>query len=152
MAMASTAKYDPDKPPPVGTPEHALWLVHWHFEWENPDQVERLADLYHDEVVWEVPARRIILRSKREVVDNYKRIFDSALDLKQEPIERYATPTRVFDDLEATFKLTSSVGFPNHPLPIGTRVAMRLAHNFHIRDGLISRENSYEIWRPDISR
>jgi hypothetical protein len=24
-------------------------------------------------------------------------------------------------------------------------------HNFHIQDGLIIRENGYEIWRPDIS-
>jgi hypothetical protein len=24
---------------------------------------------------------------------------------------------------------------------------MRLIHNFHIRDGLISREIGYEVWR-----
>ena len=28
---------------------------------------------------------------------------------------------------------------------------MRVVHNFHIQDGLIIRENGYEIWRPDIS-
>jgi hypothetical protein len=26
-------------------------------------------------------------------------------------------------------------------------VQMRLIHNFHIRDGLISREIGYEVWR-----
>jgi hypothetical protein len=140
-----------DSPPPIGTPEHALWLVHWHFAWENPDQVDRLADLYHDDIIWEVPSRRIIYRGKKDVLDNYKRIFESAEGLKQDPVERYGTADRVFDDCEATFKLSSGHGFPNHPLPTGTRVAMRLLHNFHIEDGLIIRENGYEIWRPDIS-
>jgi hypothetical protein len=32
-------------------------------------------------------------------------------------------------------------------LPIGTKVKMRLIHNFHIRDGLIAREIGYEVWR-----
>lgn len=138
-------------PPPAGTVEHALWLVHWHFEHENPDQLELLAELYHDDIVWEVPTRRVIYRGKREVLDNYARIFESLQDAKMVPIERYATADRVFDDLELTFKLANSKGFPNHPLPVGTRVAMRMVHNFHIRDGLIIRENGYEIWRPDIS-
>jgi len=150
-AAAGGASFDPESPPPVGTTEHALWLVHWHFTWENPDQVDKLAELYHDDIVWEVPSRRIIYRGKKDVLDNYRRIFESAQGLKQDPIERYGTPERVFDDCEATFKLTSSHGFPNHPLPTGTRVAMRLIHNFHIKDGLIIRENGYEIWRPDIS-
>jgi hypothetical protein len=44
----------------------------------------------------------------------------------------------VFDDLEMTFKLVESKGFPN-PLPVGTRVAMRTVHNFRIQDGLIIR-------------
>jgi hypothetical protein len=28
-------------------------------------------------------------------------------------------------------------------------VKMRLLHNFHIRDGMITREIGYEIWRRD---
>jgi ketosteroid isomerase-like protein len=149
--VTENEEFKVDSPPPIGTPEHALWLVHWHFAWENPDQVDRLADLYHDDIVWEVPSRRIIYRGKKDVLDNYKRVFESAQGLKQDPVERYGTADRVFDDCEATFKLISSHGFPNHPLPTGTRVAMRLLHNFHIKDGLIIRENGYEIWRPDIS-
>jgi ketosteroid isomerase-like protein len=149
--VTENEEFKVDSPPPVGTPEHALWLVHWHFAWENPDQVDRLGDLYHDDIVWEVPSRRIIYRGKKDVLDNYKRVFESAQGLKQDPVERYGTADRVFDDCEATFKLISSHGFPNHPLPTGTRVAMRLLHNFHIKDGLIIRENGYEIWRPDIS-
>lgn len=45
----------------------------------------------------------------------------------------------MFDDLEMTFKLVESTGFPNHPLPFGTRVAMRIVHDFRIQDGLIIR-------------
>lgn len=142
---------DWESPPPVGTPEHALWLVQWHFAFENPDQLHVLAQLYHDDIVWEVPTRRVIYRGKRDVLENYARIFESLTDAKIDPVERYATSDRVFDDLELTFKLADSKGFPNHPLPVGTRVAMRMVHNFHIHDGLIVRENGYEIWRPDIS-
>jgi hypothetical protein len=140
-----------DAPPPVGTTEHALWLAHWHFQFENPDQLPILAQLYHDDIVWEVPSRRVIYRGKHDVLENYARIFGSCVEPKIEPVERYATPQRVFDDLEMTFKLISSDGFPNHPLPVGTRVALRVVHNFHIEDGLIIRENGYEMWRPDIS-
>jgi len=151
-ADSASAEVDLDTPPPVGTPEHALWLVHWHFAWENPAQVDMLADLYHEDIVWEVPTRRIVYRGREAVLDNYRRVFESAEDLAMEPVERYATAERVFDDCEVTFKLTSSQGFPNHPLPVGTHVAMRLIHNFHIQDGLIIRENGYEIWRPDDGR
>lgn len=150
LPTAVTLDYDPLDPPPVGTSEHALWLVHLHFTWENPDRIDQLAELYHDDIVWEVPTRRVIYRGKQEVIANYRRVFESAEGLQLETIERYATPERVFDDSEAYFRLTSSAGFPNHPLPIGTRVAMRLVHCFHIADGLIVRENGYEMWRPDI--
>lgn len=46
----------------------------------------------------------------------------------------------------ASFKITGDA-FENCPYPIGTKVQMRLIHNFHIRDGLISREIGYEVWR-----
>lgn len=141
-----------DSPPPVGTPEHALWLVQWHFAFETPDQLDKLETLYHDDIVWEVPTRRAIYRGKRDVLENYARIFESMVEAELAPIERYATAERAFDDLEVTFRLTDSKGFPNHPLPVGTRVNMRMVHNFHIQDGLIVRENGYEMWRPDTDR
>jgi ketosteroid isomerase-like protein len=149
MTTATGMEYDPENPPPVGTAEHALWLVHLHFAWENPDRIDRLADLYHDDIVWEVPTRQVLYRGKKEVIANYRRVFESAEGLELRPVDQYATPDRVFDDSEAYFTLTSSAGFPNHPLPVGTKVAMRLIHSFHIAGGLITRENGYEIWRPD---
>jgi hypothetical protein len=35
--------------------------------------------------------------------------------------------------MSATFRISGD-GFENCPLPIGTKVKMRLLHNFHIRD------------------
>ena len=145
-------EFDPDNPPPVGTVEHAKWLVHWHFEWENPNQIDKLADLYHDDIVWEGPGRLVLSRGKQEVLDNYRKLFESAEDMWQTRIEQYATPTRVFDDRMGGFKLISSHGFPNHPFPVGTRVLMRIVHNFHIQDGLIIRENGYEMWLPELAK
>jgi hypothetical protein len=48
----------------------------------------------------------------------------------------------------ATFGLSGD-GFENCPFPIGTKVKMRLLHNFHIHDGMIAKEIGYEIWRRD---
>ena len=59
-----------------------------------------------------------------------------------------AQPDRVFDDMWATFRISGD-GFDNCPFPIGTKVKMRLLHNFHIRDGMIAKEIGYEVWRCD---
>jgi hypothetical protein len=150
-AHVAATELDPGTPPAIGTVERALWLVRWHVAWENPEQLEQLGELYDDDIIWEVPARRTIYRGKKEVLENYRRIFESVENLTQNPIDRYATVDRCFDDMEATFLLTDSKGFPNHPLPVGTRIAMRLTHSFHIKDGLITREIAFEQWRPDIS-
>ena len=40
-------------------------------------------------------------------------------------------------------------GFDNCPFPIRTKVKIRLVHNFHIRDGMITREIGYEVWFKD---
>lgn len=149
--IATSSKLDASEPPAVGTVERALWLVHWHLAWENPQQLDQLAELYHDDIVWEVPARRTVYSGKKDVLENYRRIFDSTEDMAQSPVDRYATVDRCFDDIEATFRLVDGKGFPNHPLPVGTKVAMRLAHSFHIKDGLITREIAFEQWRPDIN-
>jgi hypothetical protein len=78
----------------------------------------------------------------------YLRIFQSVEEIRFIPKERYATPDRVFDDMEVTFRLSGD-GFENCPFPIGTKVNMRLLHNFHIRDGMIAKEIGYEVWRKD---
>ena len=141
-----------DQPPPVGTAEHALWLAYWHFAFENPNQLDMLGELYTDDIVWELPSAGIKFQGKAEVIDNYRRTF-AALDLANfafVPIDRYATPTRVFDDREAIFTVDDIASFPMPGLNIeeGQQVSMRLTHSFHVRDGLLSRENAYQIIAP----
>jgi len=57
-------------------------------------------------------------------------------------------PDRAFDDMWATFHISGN-GLDNCPFPIGTKVKMRLLHNFHIREGMIAKEIGYEVWRRD---
>jgi hypothetical protein len=57
-----------------------------------------------------------------------------------------AEPDREFDDTWATFRI-SGEGFDNCPFPTGTKVKMRLLHNFDIHDGMIAKEIGYEVWR-----
>lgn len=146
------AQFAYDNPPPVGTAEHALWLAYWHFEFENSEQLNMLGDLYTDDIVWELPSAGITFTGKADVIDNYRRTF-ATMDLSTfefRPIDRYATPDRVFDDREAIFTVTDLASFPMPGLNVkeGQQVCMRLTHSFHVRDGLLSRENVYQIVAP----
>ena len=85
-------------------------------------------------------------KGRDRIKEMYLRIFRSIEDVSFQPMERFATPDRVFDDMWATFRLVGD-GFENCPFPVGTHVKMRLLHNFHIRDGMIAKEIGYEIWR-----
>jgi hypothetical protein len=126
--------------------QYAMDLVEMHLHEENPERIEQCIRLYAPDAVWECPARRISYSGREQIKEMYLRLFASAEGIKFRPIERFASPDRVFDDMEATFRLSGN-GFENCPFPIGTRVNMRLLHNFHIRDGMIAREIGYEVWR-----
>ena len=128
--------------------QHALNLVDLHFREENPDDIENAMRLYTEDVIWEVPGRRVRYTGKQAVKESYLRLFASTEGIAFEPIERFATADRVVDDMWVRFKLIGH-GIDNAPLPIGTRVKMRLVHIFHVRDGLISREAGYESWMVD---
>lgn len=127
---------------------HALNLVQMHLQEENPEQIDQALRLYTDDVVWEVPGRRVRYVGKQAVKANYLRLFASAEGIAFEPLERFATADRVVDDMWVRFKLTGD-GFENALLPVGTRVKMRLVHIFHVRDGLIAKEVGYESWMVD---
>ena len=105
------------------------------------------SSFYTEDAVWETPARNVTYRGRETIKKMYLRVFSSAEGMTFQPIERFATPDRVFDDMWATFRISGD-GFENCPFPIGTKVKMRLLHNFHIRDGMIAKEIGYEIWRP----
>jgi hypothetical protein len=125
---------------------HALDVVEMHLQEENPDRIDECIRLYTDDAVWEAPARKVSYQGRDLIKKMYLRVFNGVVDFEFTPVERWATPERVFDDAYASFKITGDA-FENCPYPVGTRVKMRLIHNFHIRDGLISREIGYEVWR-----
>lgn len=126
--------------------QYAMNLVDMHLHEENPERIDECLKLYAEDAVWETPARRVSYIGRQKIKEMYLRLFASAEGIKFHPIERFASPGRVFDDMEVTFRLSGD-GFENCPLPIGTKVNMRLLHNFHIRDGMIVKEIGYEIWR-----
>ena len=126
--------------------QYAMDLVEMHLHEENPERIDQCIRLYAPDAVWECPARRVSYSGREQIKEMYLRLFASAEGIRFRPIERFASPDRVFDDMEATFRLSGG-GFENCPFPIGTRVNMRLLHNFHIRDGMIAREIGYEVWR-----
>ena len=128
--------------------QYALDLVDMHLHEENPDRIDECIKLYTEDAVWETPARNVTYRGRETIKKMYLRVFSSAEGMTFQPIERFATPDRVFDDMWATFRISGD-GFENCPFPIGTKVKMRLLHNFHIRDGMIAKEIGYEIWRRD---
>ena len=128
--------------------QYALDLVDIHLHEENPDRIHECIKLYTEDAIWETPARNVSYRGRETIKNMYLRVFNSAEAITFHSIERFATPDRVFDDMWATFRISSD-GFENFPFPIGTKVKMRLLHNFHICDGMIAKEIGYEIWRRD---
>ena len=119
--------------------------VEAHFHSEAANEVDEALKLYTDDIVWEAPARNLIFQGKEDVGNNYRKIFASIRDVEFRNLQRFATEDRVVDDSILTFVITQE-GFL--PLPVGQEVEMRLAHIFEMRDGKISKEIAYEMWRP----
>lgn len=117
-----------------------------HFANENPDGIARVIAGYTDDIVWEGPARGVVIRDKDRVQRAYLQLFESMDVHKVTNLYRFATEDWAFDDSIIEFTLIGD-GFANCPYPRGTRVSMRLVHAFQLRDGKICRENGYEIWR-----
>jgi hypothetical protein len=128
--------------------QYALDLVDMHLHEENPDRIDECIKLYTEDAVWEAPARGVSYMGRESIKANYLKLFASAQGVRFEPIERFASPDRVFDDMWVYFTLAGD-GFENCPFPKSTKVRMRLLHNFHIRDGMIAREIGYEVWLSD---
>ena len=82
------------------------------------------------------------------MADNRHKINSPGADENWHGAAIPAQPDRAFDDMWATFRVSSD-GSDNCPFPIGAKVKMCLLHNFHIRDGMIAKEIGYEVWRCD---
>ncbi len=122
-----------------------LAVIEEHFHSEAVQDVERALDLYTDDVVWEGPNRGLVFYGKPAVADNYRSIWASIEGVEFRNLQRFATEDRVVDDSIVTFTL---VGDGFLPLGVGHKVEMRLVHIFEMRDGKISKEIAFEMWKP----
>src|ERR1700678_869468 len=85
---------------------HALDVVEMHLQEENPDRIDECIRLYTDDAVWEAPARKVAYEGRETIKKMYLRVFNGVVDFEFTPVERWATPERVFDDSYASFEIT----------------------------------------------
>jgi hypothetical protein len=123
-----------------------LAAVDVHFHNENVESIDKAISVYTDDIVWEVPARGLVRRNVEDVKNEYLKIFGSMKIHKITNLYRFATEEWVFDDSIFEWTIVGD-GFTNCPYPVGTTVSIRLLHAFQLRDGMVCRENGYEIWR-----
>lgn len=123
-----------------------LAAVEAHFHSEATNEVEQALELFTDDIVWESPVRNLLLRGKAETGDNYRKMFSSFKVEGFRTLDRFATEDRVVDDSLITVELVGD-GVVNAPVPIGSKVEIRLLHIFEMREGKISRELVLENWR-----
>lgn len=122
-----------------------LAAVDAHIRGEAQDPAA-VMDLYTDDIVLDMPSRGLTLASKAEIEANYRAMFGAMEEIEIVPLDRFATPERVIDDCIARFRLAHE-GFRNAPVPVGSRVELRLLHVFQMRGGKIARETVFEGWR-----
>ena len=123
-----------------------LAVVEAHFHSEAVNEVEKALELYTDDIVWESPVRNLVFRGKEAAGENYRNMFASFKVEEFRCLQRFATEDRVVDDSVATLVLTGDT-VENAPVPIGSRVEIRLLHIFEMREGKISRELVFENWK-----
>ena len=118
-----------------------LAVIEAHFGSEASGRIEAAIELYTDDIVWEAPARSLVIKGKEAVAANYREIFSVLKDVEFHTLDRFATEDRVVDDSVVTFEVARD-GFIS--LPLGTKGEMRLTHIFEMRDGKISKEIGIE--------
>ena len=123
-----------------------LQTVDAHIRGEAVD-VDGILDLYTDDIVLEIPGRGLRFEGREAIRANYLAMWASMAEVELEPLERFATEDRVVDDMKVRLRLTGP-GVTGAPVPVGSRAEIRLIHHFSMRDGLICREQVFELWRP----
>jgi ketosteroid isomerase-like protein len=123
-----------------------LEVVAAHFHNENPDDIDKAIALYAPDISWEGPNRGLVYTDAQEVKDAYLGIFRTLVFRKMTNLRRFAAGNFVFDDLIAEVDVVGNE-MPNLPFGVGTTMNVRLVHCFELRDGQITREIAYEMWR-----
>lgn len=121
-----------------------LAVAEQHLRDEARDPAGVMA-LYTDDIVLEMPTRGVVLHGKADIEANYRRMFGAIAEVEMRTLTRFATATHVVDDSLVRFRLVGD-GFANAPLPVGSRVELRLMHLFAMREGKIARETVLEGW------
>ncbi|BBB68733.1 hypothetical protein UNDYM_4480 [Undibacterium sp. YM2] len=129
----------------MNTIKHNLDVVDRHIQGEARD-VDSILDLYTDDIVLEVPGRGLRFAGRDAIRANYLAMWPSMAEVELQPLDRFATEHRVVDDMIVRMRLVGP-GMTNAPVPLGSRVELRLIHHFTMRDGLIAREQVFELWR-----
>lgn len=124
--------------------ERNLAVAAEHIENEGRDPAS-VMPLYTDDIVLEIPGRGLMFEGRAAIEANYRAMFSSLDEIAIEPLDRFATEDRVVDDMIVRFRLVGE-GMVNAPMPVGSRVALRLLHVFHMREGRIAREIVHEQW------
>ena len=126
-----------------------LACVELHFHTEAQNEIEAALELYTDDIVWEAPAPNGLNRSftgKQAVAESYRELFASMGNIQFQPLQRFATETRVVDDSLVTFEVVKDGYWPH--FSAGQKIEMRLVHIFEMRDGKISKEIVFDMGRP----
>lgn len=123
-----------------------LAVVEAHFHSEAVNEIENALELYTDDVVWESPVRNLLFHGKEQAGENYRKMFASFKVEEFRCIDRFATEDRVVDDSVVIVTLVGNT-VENAPVPVGSKVAIRLLHVFDMRDGKISKELVFENWK-----
>ncbi|KZF12548.1 MAG: nuclear transport factor 2 family protein [Rhodococcus sp. (in: high G+C Gram-positive bacteria)] len=123
-----------------------LFVVEDHFHNENPDSVEKAVALYADDISWEAPTRGLVMTDHQEILEAYRGIFRTIEYRRVTPLRRFATETFVFDDQIGEVTIVGD-DMKNLPYPTGTEVNCRLVHLFELKNGKITSEIAYEMWR-----
>ena len=76
-----------------------------HLQEENPDRIDECIRLYTEDAVWEAPARLVSYQGRETIKKMYLKVFNGVEDFVFTPVERWATPNRVFDNSYATFRI-----------------------------------------------
>ena len=125
---------------------HNIKVVEAHFHNETPELVDNAIALYGPNIVWEAPARGVLLTDPAEVKKAYMGIYNTVSFNKATTLRRFATEDYVFDDQVIDMTVVGEE-MPNLGFKPGDRVSMRLIHCFEMKDGKIAREIAYEVSR-----
>ena len=124
-------------------------VVDTHFHAEDTNSVESALSAFTDDCVWEAPNPRGLnkrIEGKEALGLFYKKLFTTMKDVEfRICYERFATPTRVFDDSICTFEVAAD-GIWEYS--VGTFVFMRIVHIFDMQDGKITKEKVFEMRQP----